>query len=108
MYRGAMLPKCEACHGLVPLGESACPNCADGTPVHGAARTAKKVGVGVLTCLAGAGVSLTLMACYGGPAMIGPIEPPQTSASAPAPGPDSTDTAAPLATDPPPAASTPK
>lgn len=88
-----MLPKCEACHGLVPFGESACPNC----DRRDAARTAKKVGVGVLTCLAGAGVSLTLMACYGGPAMIGPVEVPATSASTTSPAPDASETSAPLA-----------
>lgn len=96
-----MLPKCDACHGLVPLGEAACPNClvardgAQDGPRASAARTAKKVGVGVLGCIAGAGVSLTLMACYGGPAMIGPVEVPPASASAPAP--DASETSAPLA-----------
>lgn len=90
-----MLTRCEACNGLIPHDASACPNC---LASHAPSSTAKRVGLGALAVVAGAGVSLTLMACYGAPmAMVNvPPENPTTTTSA---------SSAPIATDPAPGTS---
>lgn len=90
-----MLTRCEACNGLIPHAAEACPNCLSHAP---STSTVKRVGLGALAVVAGAGVSLTLMACYGAPMAMVTVPPdsPTTTTSA---------SSAPVATDPAPGTS---
>jgi hypothetical protein len=58
------LTTCSACGGFLPATAAACPHCD--------ARPSRRRRLAVLLGLAGsASLGLTMMACYGGPAMCG-------------------------------------
>jgi hypothetical protein len=64
----------------VPVGRSQCPHC--DRSIGKGRRRAKRVAIGVLAGVGAAGVSMTLMACYGAPMMEQPVKDPGTDASA--------------------------
>jgi hypothetical protein len=68
----ARLPSCPSCGGLVPTRVLTCPHC-DASVVT-APTTLQKLARGILAATSGGALSVTLMACYGSPALCEPEE----------------------------------